>query len=113
MTPDEAISMLERQLRQHGQDVVFRRYTAPTGTPRPKVEKTVRAFIRPLKAEEMVGNIDAKFFNATVNPTELAEFLPLKKNDKIVIGDVENNVELPKPIALAGTPVRIDLVVGG
>lgn len=114
MQAQVAIAILEKQLGLHGQDVTFRRYLSATGSPRPKTEAVVRAFIRPLKAEEMVGDIDAKYSHVTISPEAVSAFLPIVKNDKIVLdGGIERNVEFPKPLWIGSELVRIDLIIGG
>ncbi len=114
MTPAAAIALLERQLTAHGEDIIVRRYTASTGSPRPKTDITVRASVRAVKAEELIGPIDMTGCKVVVSPTGLDALLPLKKGDKVVMqGRPERNIELPKPIYVDGTIVRIDLMVTG
>jgi hypothetical protein len=105
--------MLDRQLSQHGEDIVVRRYTAPTGEPRPKTDLTVRAFVRAVKAEEMIGTITQTASTVVIGPAGLSALWPLRKNDKTVIAGRERNVEAVKPILLANVLVRVDLVVAG
>lgn len=114
MTPAEAIGALDRQLSSHGQKVTVRRYTAPSGTPRPKTELVdVPAFVRAVKKEELVGNIDSTFSNVTLSPTNILSMWPIVKGDKLVIEGRERNVEIVKPIKLGDAFVRCDLVVAG
>ena len=114
MTPAAEIAKLDRQLAQHGQDVVIRRYTAVSGSPRPKTDVPARAFVRAVKADQLAGKITQTASDVVLSPsaTVLAA-LPLEADDKIVIAERERNVELAKPIEMAGTLVRIDLVVLG
>lgn len=114
MTPEQAIAALDRQIEAHGQSVVFRRYTASTGNPRPKTDHDCRAFVRPVKAEELVGSIINTFSAAVLSPTGFpAELLPIRKGDKLVIDGTERNIELPKPIKMNDVLVRYDLMVAG
>ncbi|RUM97911.1 hypothetical protein EET67_09865 [Pseudaminobacter arsenicus] len=114
MTPARAIAMLDRQLAAHGEKVVMRRYTASSGSPRPKTDiSNVSALVRAIKAEELVGGIDMTASTVVLSPTGLAALLPLKKGDKVVIQGRERNVELPKPIFVHDTLVRITLLVTG
>lgn len=115
MTPAAAIAMLDRQLAAHGQDVIVRRYAAATGNPRPKTDVPARAFVRAVKAEELIGSIAQTSSNVVLSPstTGLSALLPLRTEDKIVIAGRERNVQVVKPIEMAGTLVRIDVVVAG
>jgi hypothetical protein len=114
MTPAETIAALDRQLAKHGEDVSIIRYTAPSGNPRPKVEVPgIKAFVRPVKAEELAGNIDQTASNVVVSPTDVTALLPLKKGDKVVIDGRERSIEVPKPILMGSTVVRVNLVVLG
>lgn len=113
MTPAEAIASLDRQLAAHGETVIVRRYTAPTGNPRPKTEVTVRALVRPAKPAELVEGIDQTASVAVMSPAGLAALLPLRKHDKLVIQSRERNVEFPQPILVNDTLVRINLLVTG
>ncbi len=113
ITPSEAITELDRVLDDTGETVILRRYTAPSGSPRPKTEATIPAFVRPLEAEELAGNIDSTFSNVIISPTHVAAFLPVVKGDKIVIDGKERNVEIPKRYKMRGVLVRMKLMIGG
>jgi hypothetical protein len=113
MTPASAIASLDRQLAEHGEDVVVRRYTAPSGTPRPKTDIAARASVRAVKPEELAGEIDQTSSKVVMSPTGLAALLPLRKGDKVVVQGKERNVEIPRPIFVGGTLVRIDVMVTG
>lgn len=111
MTPSQAIAALDRQLAKHGQTVTFYRYA---GTPRVKVDEvTVRAFVRPVDSEDLIGDIKQDASKVAASPTGLAGFLPFKKGDKAFIGGKERNVDIPKPIEMLDVVVRINLVVQG
>lgn len=114
MTAAEVIADLDRALQARGELVTLRRYTAPNGSPRPKVDLAdVWAFVRPLEAEDLVGNIDSTFSKVIVSPTGKSSLLPFLKNDKVLIDGRERNVELPKSIRYQNVLVRIVLMVGG
>lgn len=114
MTAAEAIADLDAALARTGESVVVRRYTAPTGTPRPKTDTaTLQASVRPLKPEELVGGIDQSWSRVIMSPTGLAALLPIVKGDKVVIQGRERNVQFPGPIYVAGTLVRVELMVSG
>lgn len=112
-TAADIIARLDASLLARGQNVTLRRYTAPSGSPRPKTDLAVRAFVRALKPEEIVGNMDSTFSNVVISPTDTATLLPIVKGDKLVIGGRERNIEFPKPILHADTLVRINLLVAG
>lgn len=108
MTPTEAITMLDRQLADHGEDIALRHMTggaiSSTDTP--------RAFVRGYKAEEVVGNIQQGDGKVTISPTGL-EAAP-RFNDKVVIGGTKvRNVQSVEEIRLAGVVVRYNLQVRG
>lgn len=113
-TPAGAIARLDQSLRRRGEDVIVRRYTSTAGDPRPKIDTPpLRAFVRAVKAEEMVGDIKATHSAIVLSPTGLAALLPLVKGDKVVVQGRERNVDLPKPILLDNQVVRINLMVAG
>ncbi|MCV9960735.1 hypothetical protein OIU34_02385 [Pararhizobium sp. BT-229] len=111
--PSDIIARLDASLVARGQDVTLRRYTAPSGTPRPKTDAGVRAFVRPLKAEELVGRLDHTFSKVIFSPTDSSVLLPMKKDDKVIIDDRERNVEFPKHVRYRGVLVKIELLVAG
>jgi hypothetical protein len=113
VTPAQMIADLDAALARRGEDVTVRRYTAPSGTPRPKTDIATRATVRAVKPEELAGEIDQTASKVVLSPTGLGALLPLRKGDKIVIQGDERHVELPKPIVVGGTLVRIELMVTG
>lgn len=114
MNPDTIIADLDASLLRAGEVVTIRRYTASSGTPRPKTDiEHVPASVRAVKPEEMVGDIKATFSKVVLSPTGLASLLPLKKDDKIVIQGRERNIEHPGPIFVQGVLVRMNLTVAG
>lgn len=114
MNAAELIADLEAALADAGETITVRRYTAPTGSPRPKTDiDSVPAAVRPLKAQELVGNIDQTWSRVILSPTLVSSLLPLRKGDKVVIQGKERNVEFPQPIGVQDTIVRIELLVSG
>jgi len=113
MTPSQIIADLDQSLLNTGQDVIWRRYTATTGNPRPSIELPIRAAVRPLDPKDFVGNIDSSYSRVIFSPTGAASMLPIKKGDKIVIDGRERNVEVPKQIRYQNELVRIAPIVGG
>jgi hypothetical protein len=113
-SPSSLIADLDAALADAGSAITIRRYTAPSGTPRPKVDiDNVPAAVRAIHADELAEGIDQTASKVVVSPTGLAALLPLKKGDKAVIDGRERNIELPKPISVQGVLVRVDLLVAG
>ena len=112
-TPAALIADLEAGIADAGESVIVRRYTAPTGSPRPKTDRATRATVRPLKAEELVGAIDQTWSRVVLSPTAIEDLLPIKKGDKVVVQGKERNVEFPRPIFVQDTLVRLELMVSG
>ncbi|MBA1141750.1 hypothetical protein [Mesorhizobium neociceri] len=115
-TPAELIADLDAALLDAGEDAVLRRLTLGPGAIQIPFDCDVRASIRPLKPEELVGNIDQTWSRVVLSPTDInrAQFqLPIRKNDKIVQDGKVRNVEFPKHIRVQNTLVRVELVVGG
>lgn len=114
ITPAELIAELDMALAEAGEDVTVRRYTAASPMPRPKIEaEGVPAFVRALKADELVGAMDQTWSHVVISPTLIGALIPIKKNDKLVIQGRERNVELPLPILVQGSLVRLELMVSG
>lgn len=114
MTPQEAISALDRQLAAHGQKITLRRYTASSGTPRPKTDLVnVPSFVRAVKADDLVGEVKQTSSKVTLSPTDIMSLWPLKTSDKVVIDGSEREIMAVKPFKLADNLVRCDLVVAG
>lgn len=109
-TPAGMISRLDASLAKHGEDVTLKR----GGT-----SVAVRASVRPVRPEQLAGDIDETFSNVILSPTQLnASAWPtpgtIKKGDKVVeASGKERTVEFPKHIRVNNTLVRIELLVGG
>ncbi|MER8387306.1 hypothetical protein NKH14_17615 [Mesorhizobium sp. M1380] len=113
-SPADLIADLDAALADAGTAITIRRYTAPTGTPRPKTDiDGIPAAVRGAHADELIEGVDQTASAVVLSPTGLAALLPLKKGDKAVIDGRERNIELPKPISVQGVLVRIDLLVAG
>ena len=114
MTPSSMIANLDASLRRAGQKVTLRRYTAPTGSPRPKTDLTnVWAVVRAVTADDLVGEIKQTSLKAILSPTDIMSLWPLKTSDKVMIDGVEREVMAVKPFKVADTLVRVELVVAG
>ncbi|MFU0504013.1 hypothetical protein [Pseudaminobacter sp. NGMCC 1.201702] len=109
----DPVADLDAAHASRGEEIVIRRYTATTGTPRPKIDIAVRATVRPMKAEDLVGGIDQTYSKVIVSPTGLSPLLPFKKGDKAVIQGRERNIEFPQPIFDGDRLVRLNLLVAG
>lgn len=124
MSPEDAISSLDRALAQHGQPVKLRRLLGTQQTP---IEAAVTAFVRNYDPKELVNGLVQGDCMVTISPTDLdaaqwpggtATLNDMDKRvptiqDKIVIAGVERRIKAPKPIYLAGRLVRIDLTATG
>jgi hypothetical protein len=116
MTPAQMIATLNSQLALNGETVVLRRYTAPTGSPRPKVDVSAKGFVRAVGNPALVGEVNQVETHVTLSPTEatVASWpLPVRTGDKIVIQSIERNIDEVHPILVADTLVRINLVLRG
>ncbi|TGP22297.1 MULTISPECIES: hypothetical protein [unclassified Mesorhizobium] len=107
-TPAGMISRLDESLQKHGEDATLKRGATSVA---------VRASVRPIRPEQLAGDIDETFNNVILSPTQLnaaAWTFPVKKGDKFVeASGKERNVEFPKHIRVGNTLVRIELLVGG
>lgn len=116
MTPADAIAMLDRQIAEHGQTVAFERIvgTGPTATGQGG-DVLIAAHVRTLREDELIAGMTQNDLMVIVSPTALASWpfgLPAK-GDKVVIDGRKHNIELPQPIKIAGTLVRLNLKVKG
>lgn len=128
MSPQEAIAALDRALSEAGEYIVLRRMVG-TGQNIANVDATVRAFVRSVKPEEIVGTISQGDLNVILSPTDidaaqwpggLPDVPGLKPdaripriNDKAVIQGKVRNISFAKPIVMDGDLVRIELTVSG
>lgn len=115
-TPAGMISRLDASLAKHGTDAKLRRLTLGPNALQIPFDCDVRASILPLKAEELVGNIDQTWSRVIISPTPIgvAQWtLPIRKGDKIVQAGKVRNIEFVKAITVQNVLVRIELTVGG
>ncbi|TIU02331.1 MAG: hypothetical protein E5W43_00885 [Mesorhizobium sp.] len=117
MTPQELIADLDAALIDAGQTVTLRRLTlGPGGIQIPFDVENVPAAVRPLKPEELIGNLDQTASRIVISPTVIAarQFpFPVKKGDKIVANGKVRNIEFPGPIYVQDVLVRLNLTVAG
>lgn len=109
MKPQEAISMLERQLTKHGETIVFRSRDSSIA------DVTVKAFVRSAQSSELIGAIQQTVRNIVISPTGFEAWPdghPVE-DDWCVIAGQECSLLPAKPKRMADTLVRIDLVVKG
>lgn len=108
MTPSAAIAMLDRQLAAHGQTVILRRGNTTTG------QATMKAFVRGVKAEDMVGEVTQTDRKVVLSPSDLGVFGEPDATVMVVIdGKPSKIVGKPEPIRLNDVLVRINMVVKG
>lgn len=115
-TPAGMIDRLDAALGRRGQNIVLRRLTLGPASQQVAFEATIRANVRPVKPEALVGNIDQRQHKIILSPTSLtaAQFpMPLRKGDKAVIDGGVKDVEFVKPIRVNDVLVRVELTVAG
>lgn len=123
------VADLDRGLAKAGEDIVLRRVTG-TGTTAVVVDATVRASVRPLSADELVGTLAQGSAKAIISPTDIeaAQWpggqpvspaihqadprLP-KIGDKAIIQGRIRDIRDVNPILVDGDLVRIELMVAG
>jgi hypothetical protein len=123
------VASLDEALAYAGEDVILRR-TVGTGAAAVNVDVTVRAAVRALKADELVGTLSQSDSMAIISPTQIiaaqwpggqpvsgaihqADPRVPKIGDKAIIQGRVRDVLLVKPILVAGELVRIELTVKG
>jgi hypothetical protein len=125
MTPAAAIDMLDRQLAEHGEDCTLRR---KEGSPLVEKDVTVRASVRGLRGDEIVGTATQAYSRAvfsmtqilaadwpdghTVTPGAVDPRLP-RANDFLVVKGKQRQIMFADPIAVDGVVVRVNLTVAG
>lgn len=129
MTPSQAIADLDKMLFDDGQDIVLRRVRG-TGVSPTNVDVTCRAFVRGFAPNELVGGFTQQDRKVIISSTEIdtADWpadepdstsnidhrVPRKnRKDVCVFGGRTYAVESSEPIYMAGTLVRINMVVRG
>ena len=127
MSPEDAIASLNRQLSQHGEDIILTRVVGTSN--QAKSSAKVRAFVRGYAPHELVGGIIQGDSHVTISPTDLARTqwpggtvsnqsdlsdhqVPLK-NDRCVVAGRTRTVQAAQPFYLSGVLVRIEMQVRG
>lgn len=116
MTPAQIIATLDAFLVNIGETVTLRRYTAITGSPRPRIDLTLPAFVRVVSVPQLVGEVAQTETHVSFSPTQAVAAswpLPVQDGDKLVIEALERNIDEVHPIFVANTLVRINCVVRG
>lgn len=108
MTPAAAIAALDRQLAAHGQTVILRRGNTTTA------QATMKAFVRGVKAEDLVGEVTQTDRKVVLSPSGLGAFGEPDATAMVVIdGKPSKIVGKPEMIRLDDVLVRINMVVNG
>lgn len=113
MTPAAAISMLDRQIRERGQDIALRKNGAAGDG---SADATVRAFVRGYRPEELAGGVQQTDSQVVLSPSALVGTVfaaGAKRLDKILIDGRLRNIEGANPVRLNGVIVRHELWVRG
>jgi len=128
VSPEDAISSLDRMLAANGQDIQLVRVTGAAN--QAKFAATVRAFVRGYKPNEIVGSIVQGDSMVTISATDIeranwpgpqvvksppvtADIRVPTTNDKAVIAGKTRNIAAAVPFYLDGQLVRIELSVKG
>jgi len=115
MTPAAAISMLDRQIREHGQNIVLRRPVANGAA----IERPARAFVRGYRPDELTGGLQQGDTQVVLSPTGMpAEFADadatrLRKLDRIIFDGRTRTVKFVEPVRVGGALVRLNVTVEG
>lgn len=110
MTPASAIASLDRQLAEHGQDVILRTGNTTVG------QRPCRAFVRGYKPDELdnAGLIKQGDKKVTVSVTGLGAFGEPQGGQIVIVDGKPRTVQgEPEFIRLAGTLVRVNMTVRG
>jgi len=125
MTPASAIASLDKQLAEHGEDCILRR---KEGSPLVEKDVTVRASVRGLRSDDVVGTATQAYSKAVISMTQiLAAGWPAghvitpgatdpripRANDFLVVKGKQRQIMFADPIAVDGIVVRINLTVVG
>jgi hypothetical protein len=125
MTPVEMIRDLDAFLSEVGEDCTLRR---KEGQPITEKDVTVRASVRGLRGDEIVGTATQAYSKAVISMTQiLAAGWPAghtvtpgavdpripRANDFLVDGGKVRQISFVNPIRVDGTVVRIELTVAG
>ncbi|PSJ55805.1 hypothetical protein [Pseudaminobacter soli (ex Li et al. 2025)] len=125
MTPAEAIAMLDGQLAEHGEDCILRR---KEGSPLVDKDVTVRALVRGLRAEDIVGTATQAWSKVVITMTQVmaggwpsghvlapgaADPRIPRTNDFLTVKGKQRQIMFADPISIDGTVVRVNLTVAG
>jgi hypothetical protein len=120
MDPAEAAEILDAFLApgENGEEVTFVRITDATSNPPSTVSASCQASVRRYAPHELGNGIIQGDSNVVIEGGQLLELAqrlgtPPRKNDKILIGGWERNVEMVAPLNIGGEIVRLDLTVRG
>ena len=126
------LTSLNRRLKRRGEDVVLHRSVGTTNTS--YVQARVKAFVRPLTAEQLIANITSMKYFLILSPSELMNDkqwpggravvaatnsiiapsdtrLPTS-SDKVYIRGAQKAVSNVSPVFDAGVCIRIEMTVG-
>lgn len=112
MTPQQAISALDRQLAVHGQDVTLRTYSG-SGEAREPSDVMVRVLARDYRPSEVGGGVVQGMAKFIMSPTQIVSEAWPSIGDFIVWQAREYRVSAAPRIELQGEVVRIDLEAEG
>lgn len=125
MSPDQLISDLDSFLAETGEDCTLRR---KDGNPPTDKDVTVRASVRGLRGDEIVGTATQAFSKAVISMTQiLAAGWPAghvvapgavdpripRPNDFLIVKGKVRQIMFADPIAIDGVVVRVNLTVAG
>lgn len=103
MSPEQAISMLDAQLSEHGQAIAFRRGST---------EQAAVGFVRGYKVEQLVGLVTQQDREVIVSPSSLSGYEPRENDDfAVTVSARLGNVISVEPIHIGTTLVRWNLRV--
>ena len=127
MSPEQAISTLDRQLATNGSDMVLRRLTLAAGGTQIPFDVTVKGKQRGLRPEELVDGVTQQDTKVVISPTQIDAAnwpgaatatttvdrrIPVK-NDRMIIAGKIRNVEAGVGRYMNGQLVRIEIMVKG
>ncbi|MGV1867220.1 MULTISPECIES: hypothetical protein [unclassified Rhizobium] len=122
LTPEQIIGDLDAFLLESGEDAIMRRVAGSV-----KADVAVRARVRGVNAQKVVGTITATDLDVVISPTQIlaagwpgetqqdgaADPRIPRINDSMVVKGKQRQVKLSDPIFVGGAWVRCNLVVAG
>lgn len=124
-TPAGIIARLDASLARRGEDCTLRR---KEGSPLVDKDVTVRASVRGLRGDELVGTATQSWSKAVISLTQIfaagwpAGYVATsgavdpripRPNDFLVVKGKQRQIMFADPIAIDGTVVRVNLTVAG